>query len=73
MAWTYCADILTDKGNSIAIMVNWVSAFIVTFISPIILDSWGIYILFLIYAIFMAVGSVITSIYFIETKDLSKK
>lgn len=70
--WAYNADIL--KGKSIAFATAWnaISGFFVGLLFPIGEEGLGIYSMFFIFAILLAISMIYCYPYIIETKGLNR-
>jgi len=71
----YCAEIMQDKGISLALVVNWVVSLTIGYITPHLLDSIGednIGYIFLTMGICTVVGTLFSIIFMKETRHKTK-
>jgi sugar porter (SP) family MFS transporter len=73
IVWLYAAEILPDKGISVAVATNWICTLIVAQGIPLMKDSFiTINGCFLIFAACLVMGSAVIMLGVVETKGLSK-
>lgn len=72
VTWLYCGEIMNDKGISIAVAVNWISAAIVELTFPFLITP-GMYVAFFLYGSVCGAGLAFCIIFIKETKGLSKQ
>jgi sugar porter (SP) family MFS transporter len=72
VTWLYCGEIMNDKGVSIAVAVNWISAAIVELTFPYLILP-GMFVAFFLYGAVCAAGLVFCLLVVKETKGLTKQ
>jgi MFS family permease len=70
--WSYCADIMNDKGLASASSVNWIIVVIVSAISAFMFDSLGIGPTLFMYAGLSTCGLIFVYFFVFETKGKTK-
>jgi SP family xylose:H+ symportor-like MFS transporter len=70
--WSYAADIMNDKGMSIASFINWLIVMIVTAISYYMFNDLGIAPTLFMYGVFSFLGLIFVYFFVFETKGKSK-
>ena len=73
ICWIYCGEIMTSRGMSICIALNWLCNTIVTFTFLLLREQYNISVAFWIYAGICAVGVVYFWLDMVETKGLNKQ
>ena len=73
VCWLYCGEIMSPKGMSIAIAVNWLCIIITVFTFPYLVDAFGKGVTFWIYAGINLMSAGYAYFEFIETKGMDKK
>lgn len=72
IVWLYMGEILTDKGISVAVFLNWLFTLIIGYITPILLSpdvlGGGTFILF---GVFNCVACAFIALFMRETKGLN--
>lgn len=69
--WLYNAEILPDKGVSLSTLANWACVIIITFLFPVCNDNFGIWPIFLVFALCAILGLVMILFWVKETKGLT--
>lgn len=73
LVWTYNAEILPDKGVTLATLTNWAGLILIAFAFPIMSDFMGMWVSFLIFAVCCLGGLVFIQKRVLETKGLNKE
>jgi hypothetical protein len=68
--YLYNAEILNAKSNSFAIVINWITLVVVSYLTPLLLEAIHGK-LFLIFSAFMAAHCVFAYFFMKETKGLT--
>ena len=68
VVWLNMAEIMTDKGMSLGVIVNWTFTIIMGLITPFLLSGW----LFLSFGIFCVIAGIFCIVFMKETKGLSE-
>lgn len=72
LSWVYNAEInSSENAIGLATAVNWMSSCIISLVFPILTDEFGVYSVFWIFGGFCIVGTIILSIFALETHNLS--
>lgn len=53
--WLYMAEIMTDKGLSIAVLLNWIFTLIIAIVTPFVISGY----LFIVFGVLCGVVSII--------------
>jgi len=75
ITWLYMAEIMQDKGSSIATVMNWLINLIISAITPPLIDAIGedkIGYIFITVGLLTVLGSLFIAIFMKETKGKTK-